>query len=315
MTEPPLFTVFTPTYNRSHTLARVYQSLASQTYTCFEWIIVDDGSTDGTRDLVKNWKQSAAFPIRYVYQENRGKHRAFNKAVKMAQGSLFLTLDSDDACVPEALEKFNGHWNAISKEKRESFSGVMVHCMDRFGKIIGSRFPEHYLDLIPLEMNRRYDIQGEKWGFHRTDILRRFPFPEIEGEWFIPEGIVWNRIGATYRMRYVDEALRVYHQTPRGLATQSRKIRIQCPLGARLYYKEALSRPYRLRTRVKHCLNYIAFSLHAGVPFGKLCKESGCYFMTAIFLPMGYLVYLSDRLIFPGAMASKNHFDASNNQI
>jgi glycosyltransferase involved in cell wall biosynthesis len=305
MTAPPLFTVFTPTFNRHHTLPRVYESLSSQTYTSFEWIIVDDGSTDGTRDLVRNWEQSAAFPIRYIYQENMGKHRAFNKAVIMANGSLFLTLDSDDSCVPETLEQFAEHWNAIAKEKRASFSGVMVHCMDPSGKIIGNRFPEASIDSLPLEMNRKYDIRGEKWGFHRTDILRQFPFPEFVGEWFIPEGIVWNRIGAAYQMRYVNEALRVYHQTPHGLATQSRRIRIQCPQGTRLYYQEALSRPYRFRTRVKHCLNYIAFSLHANIPFGRLLKDSGCYAMTTIFLPIGYLVYLSDRLIIQGAMGPR----------
>ena len=116
---------------------------------------------------------------------------------------------------------------------------------------------------------------------------------------FVPEGIVWNRIGAAYRTRYVDAALRVYHETPEGLATQSRKNRIQCPLGARLYYQEALSQPYRFRTRVKHCLNYIAFSLHAGISLGRLFKESGRDTMTAIFLPLGYLIYLSDRLINP----------------
>ena len=131
------------------------------------------------------------------------------------------------------------------------------------------------------------------------------PVPEIEGEWFIPEGIVWNRIGAVYRMRYVDEALRIYHRTPSGLSTQSRKIRIQCPLGARLYYQEALSQPYRFRTRVKHCLNYIAFSLHAGIPLGTLIKESGCNIMTTMFLPMGYSVSLSDRLIIQGTMGPR----------
>jgi glycosyltransferase involved in cell wall biosynthesis len=297
MTDIFLFTVFTPTFNRQQTLPRVYESLLSQSYTDFDWIIVDDGSTDGTPDLVKSWEKSSPFPIRYLYQENRGKHRAFNKAVAMAKGALFLPLDSDDACVPETLEKFSGYWNDISEKDRESFSGITVHCMDRSGNIIGSRFPEACMDLLPLEMNRQYVVQGEKWGCHRTDILKQFPYPEFEGEWFIPEGIVWNRIGMAYKMRYVDEALRVYHQTPRSLATQSRKIRIQCPRGARLYYQEAFSQPYRFLTRVKHCMNYIAFSLHSGISFGKLCNESGSNLMTAIFLPLGYLVYLSDRLM------------------
>ena len=104
-----IFTVFTPTYNRAHTLSRVYKSLADQTFKNFEWLIVDDGSTDGTKVLIEKWTEEASFPIRYFYQENQGKHIAHNLGVKKARGELFLSLDSDDTCVPEALERFNYH--------------------------------------------------------------------------------------------------------------------------------------------------------------------------------------------------------------
>ena len=290
-----LFTVFTPTYNSRETLCRVYESLASQTYTDFEWLIVDDGSTDGTADVVKDWKHRAPFPIRYRYQKNSGKHRAFNRAVKEADGSLFICLDADDACAPKALEKFYDSWHSIPEAEREAFSGVTVHCMDPSGKIVGDRFPTYCMDLMPVEMNARYGIRGEKWGFHRTDILRRFPFPEIEGERFIPEGVVWNRIGAAFKMRYVDEILRVYYPTPFGLTVQSRRLRVSSPKGARLYYKEALGMYSRHPTRIQLLLNYIAFSLHAGIRPPKICSESGAYYATLALLPFGCLVYLLDK--------------------
>ena len=104
-----VFTVFTPTYNRAYTLHRVYESLKAQTYRDFEWLIVDDGSNDNTRELIQKWQNESLFSIRYIYQQNSGKHIAFNRAVREAKGELFLTLDSDDACVEEALERFKYH--------------------------------------------------------------------------------------------------------------------------------------------------------------------------------------------------------------
>jgi glycosyltransferase involved in cell wall biosynthesis len=100
------FTVFTATYNRAHTLHRVYESLKEQTYRQFEWLIVDDGSTDTTRTLVETWQQEANFLISYYYQENQGKHVAINRGVQEARGEYFLIIDSDDTCVPQTLERF-----------------------------------------------------------------------------------------------------------------------------------------------------------------------------------------------------------------
>src|SRR5262249_2422136 len=101
----PLFTVFTPTYNRAHTLHRVFDSLCAQTLRDFEWLVIDDGSSDSTRELIDNWTKSAHFTIRYIKQDHSGKHIAHNCAVREARGQFFLTLDSDDACTPQALER------------------------------------------------------------------------------------------------------------------------------------------------------------------------------------------------------------------
>jgi len=297
MTDKPYFTVFTPSHNSRDSLPRAYESLKAQTYSEFEWLVVNDGSTDGTETLVEKWQRQAAFPIRYFDQENRGKHRSFNRAVKEATGSLFICLDADDECVPEALEKFHGFWESIPEKDREAFSGVAVHCISASGKIVGKPFPEYCMDLMPGEMNARYPIRGEKWGVYRTDILRRFPFPEIEGEKFIPEGLVWNRIGQVYKMRYVDEALRVYHHSPGGLTAQGRRLRVRNPVGARLYYKEVLSAPCTYQMWSRNMKNYIAFSLHAGIAFRRICKASGFYFASIFLFPLGYALYLFDRII------------------
>ncbi|NEX94003.1 glycosyltransferase family A protein [Caulobacter sp. 17J65-9] len=205
----PLFTVFTPTFNRAATLHRVYESLRAQTLRDFEWVVVDDGSTDGTDALIAAWKAEADFPITYVWQENRGKHTAFNRGAALATGELFLPLDSDDACVPTALERFKHHWDQVKADP--GFSAVTALAGDPDGRIVGSRFPSDPTDSDSLEIRYRHKVGGEKWGFHRLSVVRAHPFPELEGAKFVPEGIVWARIARRYKTRYVNEVLRVYH--------------------------------------------------------------------------------------------------------
>src|SRR5579872_2682653 len=139
-----LFTVFTPTYNRASTLPRVYESLKAQTFRGFEWLIVDDGSTDSTREIVEKWQ--AEFPIRYIYQRNQGKPAAYNRAVAEARGELFLFIDSDDACLPEALERLKYHWDGIPAGERGKFSAVTALCKDQHDCLCGEKFPCDVLD-------------------------------------------------------------------------------------------------------------------------------------------------------------------------
>lgn len=209
------FTVFTPTYNRAKTLHRVYDSLCAQTFRDFEWLIVDDGSTDNTREQVESWQRHALFPIRYIYQQNAHKKVAHNLGIREAQGELCLTLDSDDACKPQALERLLFHWNSIPKASRAGFSAVTVLCEKESGELVGTRFPADpaggWLDSDSVEMNYRYKVRGEKWGFQRTDVLRQFPFEHEGVTGLIPENVIWERISEQYKTRFVNEALRIYH--------------------------------------------------------------------------------------------------------
>lgn len=206
---PPLFTIFTPTYNRANTLPRVYESLLKQTFQNFEWLIIDDGSKDETQTLIQKWQADSPFPIRYLYQENQGKHIAFNRAVKEARGELFSPLDSDDACVPNALERLKQLWDEIPDKQR--FTGVCVLCKDQEGRLVGKPFPQQKMDSDSCEMLYKYGLKGEKWGFHRTEVLREYPFPEIKKLKFIPESIIWHAIAKKYKIRFVNEILRIYY--------------------------------------------------------------------------------------------------------
>lgn len=209
------FTVFTPTYNRARTIHRVYDSLCKQTFRDFEWLIVDGGSVDETDELIEKWKLEADFPIRYIDQKNKDarvfKHVAFNIGVREAQGELFLSADSDDAFVSDALEIFNDYWEDIPKTKRNLFTGVTSLCTDQHGVLMGDRFPHSPFDSNAEEIFYRYKVKGEKWGFNRTDVLKEFPFPEPPGIKFILEGYVWFRIAKKYQARFINKSLRIYY--------------------------------------------------------------------------------------------------------
>ncbi|MDD3024884.1 MAG: glycosyltransferase family A protein [Syntrophomonadaceae bacterium] len=291
-----LFTVFTPAYNRRHTLHRVYDSLKSQTFRDFEWLIVDDGSTDGTLDLVDQLKQEAAFPVRYFYQDNSGKHVAINRAVREAEGELFVIFDSDDSCTPEALERFKYHWEAIPEDRRAHFSGVTCHCVDQRGQLIGNSFPLDVLDSDHIEIQVKYKSAGEKWGFNLTDILKEFPFPEISGERFITEAVVWNRIAQKYKRRFVNDKLRIFYHTPDGLSALSVMKRAKSPCGARLYYQESAALPVPAGWKARSLLNYIRFSFHAGLAVNRIVAESGAGLLTTLLLPAGCFFYIRDML-------------------
>lgn len=208
----PFFTVFTPTYNRAKTLHRVYESLQQQTFLDFEWLIVDDGSVDETSALIEAWQNEAAFPIRYVWQNNGHKKTAFNHGVRLARGDFFLPADSDDTFPPNALERFVYHWLAIPENDRELFVGVCGLCQNEEKRLIGDAFPGTWgMDSDSLEMRYRFGVRGEKWGFSRTNVLRAHPFPDhLPGH--VPEGVVWTAVAARYKTRFINEVVRTYFQ-------------------------------------------------------------------------------------------------------
>lgn len=255
----PFFTVFTPTYNRAHTLQRVYDSLCCQTYTNFEWLIVDDGSTDNTQEIVRKWIDVKKIKVRYFYQENSGKHVAFNRGVGEAEGELFVPLDSDDTCIPRALERFYERWHAIPANTRDAFSGITCLCQDENGNIVGGQLPNDIIDGRFNGVLSKINRTGEMWGFQRTTVLKEYPFPIFPGEKFVPEGLVWNRIAAKYKTRFINEALRRYYASNDALSSKMTQIRANSPTATITYYKELLNSDLSLACQMKACINIWRF--------------------------------------------------------
>jgi glycosyltransferase involved in cell wall biosynthesis len=204
-------TVFTPTFNRAHTLHRVYESLCLQTGADFDWLVVDDGSTDGTAALVEAWASTAPFAVRYVWQPNGGKHTAINHAARLCTSPYLIILDSDDACVPGALARVLDAWKHLPTGREAEFGVVAFLCLTEAGAIVGSRFPSSPFDARHYEAFITHGVRGDKWECYRTQVLREFPFPEHLHESAVPEGIVLGRIGTRYLTRYLNEPLRIYH--------------------------------------------------------------------------------------------------------
>ena len=295
-----LFTVVTTAYNCEATLHRVYDSLCAQTLRDFEWVVVDDGSSDNTGPRMEAWRRSAAFPIRYAHQENAGKHVAMNRAVEMARGELVVVLDGDDACVPTALERFEFHWRSIPKGERGGYTGVAGLCVDQHGEMVGDRFPRDVLDSNSLELRYRYKVDGEKWGCNRADVLRRFPFPEDEQRTYLPEGIIWNRIARNYQTRFINEALRVYWIEGKSLVHG--RSPADNATGGRLEHLNALNCEldwfwYAPSRFLRAALHYARFSFHTGHNIAaqrRSLKRGPARLLWMLALAPGYLLYTLD---------------------
>lgn len=284
--EAVVFTVFTPTYNRADILERVYESLCAQTMRGFEWLIVDDGSTDHTEDRVKGWIEAGRIAIRYLKQPNQGKHIAINKGVEHARGELFLIFDSDDRCKPRTLERFLYHWNSIPEEERKRFTGATCLCEDEDGRLVGDPFPSDVTDSDSAEIRFRHGVTGEKWGFHRTEVLRQFPFPSVEkakGYNYVPEGIVWLKIASVFKTRYFNETLRIYYRNDSGesLMRSTRPLAEEAR-GAMDMHREILDTQWRFFWAaplefIRSGVHYGRFSRHARVPLSEAVRRLGTW--------------------------------------
>ena len=300
--DTPLFTVFTPTFNRASKLERPFLSLQAQIYHNFEWLIVDDGSTDDTEAVVRDLIAKANFTTRYFRQDNSGKHIAFNRAVQEARGELFVCLDSDDECLPDALEKFVSCWQSIPGSDKDNFSGVAGMCIDQNGDLVGTKFPKDILDSDSMEIRYRYRVKGEKWGFLRTAVLIQFPFPTDLRRTCLPESVVWNAIARHYKTRFINEVLRVYwiegdsliHGQPVWKNAQGAVVKHQRILNTELdWFKWAPSAFFR------SAIHYVRFSAHLQISAGRqwiTLTKPVAKLLWLIMLPVGYCIYLGDRL-------------------
>lgn len=298
-------TFFTPTYNRQNTIARTYESLLNIVLPCykgekvtFEWIIVDDGSTDDTLELCKKWCLENKLPIRCFHQKNQGKHVAMNFAIQQAAlGKFWLTIDSDDTILPNALEIYFNAWNDIDDDK--NFCAVTARCKDSNGNIVGTLLPHSPFDVSAIDLRLKHRIKGEMLEMYHTAILKQYPFPTYDPRMrFCPENIVWFEIAKTYKMRVIDEAARIYYHDTVSIMTLRNANRAAANYYMWLYYLNNLSR-YAIYNPVFMLKAYVGIS-RDGFTSGRKasailhdCNHILKKVAVAIFMPAG--LFLSKR--------------------
>ena len=253
-----MITILTPTFNRAHLLPRLFESLTHQTDFDFEWLVMDDGSTDGTSDLFAGKTfLSAPFPIRYYRQENGGKHRALNAGVKQAKGDFIFIADSDDWLLPQSVAIVGQHASAIADDN--TFAGVAGLDVFDDERIVGTGLPQDIIDCNAMYIRYRYHVDGDLKEVFKTAVLQEFPFTEIQDEKFCPEQFVWFRIAQKYKLSYFNIQIYVAEYQPNGITASIIRVRMLAPQATCMMYAEMLAYKIPFKEKIKAAINFWRF--------------------------------------------------------
>lgn len=263
-----LFTIFTPTYNRANLIHRVFESLNSQSYKNFEWIILDDGSTDNTSEVLSKFRENSTFDIKIINRENKGKVFSINEALDHAAGELFVCFDSDDWCEPDALYRIAHVWNGLSINERLNYSGISCLKMYKNKTIVGEDYSRinykgnSYVD----RFNKR--IRGDKWEIIRTDLHKKFKYDIHLSEKYMAPEYSWLLIGRFYKTIFLNEPLSIIEYQIDGISKNNLKHRVYSSISTKLFYRiawEVASGPF---IRFKSAINHVRFSMHSNTSPG-----------------------------------------------
>lgn len=278
-------TIFTPTLNRAYILPNLYNSLLFQNDLCFEWVIVDDGSTDNTEELVRSWITEGKITIKYKKQVNQGKHIAINTGVQLAKGELFFIVDSDDDLTLNAIGIIRRFW--CSNKPSNEISGIISYRQFHDGRLVGTRLPEEIHRTKLRDMGKLGSI-GDKVVIYRTDIMKRFPFPKFEGERFLGESIVFNQIDDEYDMLVMDQRIYNFDYQGDGLSQDFRKLYRNNPNGFLLQFEQNLKYADKYVIRLKITAHIACLSWHLN-KIRSYFKNGNIFFRIVAF-PIGLLL-------------------------
>lgn len=296
--EPKIYvTVFTPTYNRAALLPKLYESLTRQSCTYFEWLIVDDGSSDNTHDVIEKFIAEHKIPIIYIEQENAGKHIAVNTGVKKARGELFFIVDSDDWLPYDSIETIVDYWKALKTENNLSaYAGLGGNRHYADGKVNGGNVPYDVLDTDVYSYRHQYGIKGDKAEVYRTSILSQYPFPHFDGEKFCPESVVWYRIGEKYKLRFFNKGIYIGEYLTGGLTDSSVRMRAKSPRYTAIAYTEMInSKKMPFWGKVKSLINYWRFNpYNTSQTFSEKLDQLNPAWSILLY-PLGIFLYLREK--------------------
>ena len=279
--------IITPTYNRANLLPACYMSLCCQTDFDFEWIIIDDGSTDDTEAVVQSF-QTDNFPVFYRKKDNGGKHTALNASHDLIHGKYVLILDSDDTLTPDAVAVSKSEWE---KWEKNSAVGVVTFLK---GSNVGNPncVARDWETPVDIMRYRRICIHSSDCcEVIRTELFKKYPFPVFAGERFLAEGALWGRVSYDCKCVYVDRVIYLCEYLDGGLTKSGRAMRIRNPLGGMFHANVYMAKKNFLKNRVKNGLLYTCYGFFAGKTPCEMA--SGCQSKSLMWLclPFGWILY------------------------
>lgn len=284
-------TILTPTYNRAGLLPRLYESLLGQDCKDFDWMVIDDGSSDGTDELIEGYIKEGKIPIYYERQSNAGKHTALNAGISRINSELTFIVDSDDYLTCDAVKtillydkKYKG---------REGLCGYSFLRSYQDGRVNTAYFPEEEKTDTYLNVRINGNIGGDKAEVFYTDILKNYPFPVFEGEKYMPEDVVWMRMSGPYKMVHINKSIYICDYLEGGLTKSGRKMKLHSPKGMMLRSKVYLENPdVRMKVKFKMMLLYNIYGRFAGYKAGELLSGAGQKALWAICYIPSLALYL-----------------------
>lgn len=279
-------TVFTPTYNRAHTLPRTYESLKKQDNQDFIWLIVDDGSKDNTEEIVRTWqKQDNGFEIRYVYKQNGGMHTAHNVAYENIDTELNVCIDSDDMLAEGAVQKILNKWEEIGNL---GYAGMVGLDADFKGDIIGKSFPKEMTETTLTEYYASGGA-GDKKLVYRTDVIKQYPpYPVFEGEKYVALAYKYRLIDQDYKLAVLPEVLcKVEYQADGSTGTMWKQY-LTNPKGFAFWRRIAMQYPESRKRKFVDCVHYCSSSQIAKER--DYIRKSPCKMMTVFCIPLGWIL-------------------------
>lgn len=289
-----MLTILTPSYNRGYIIENAYKSLLRQKDKDFEWLVIDDGSTDDTEKIVNSFIKQGKINIRYYKKTNGGKHTAVNYGVGKAKGNYILILDSDDYLTDDAVKKIGHYWKKYDNNENICCLSFLREYPDK--KVIGKTYEGS--EIISDNINFRYNkgVLGDMAEVFKTNILKKYPFPVFSNERFLSEAIVWNEIALEYKTVYINEAIYICEYLEDGLSNSCLKARIRCPKGSIENARIFLNEKFKLSIRLKNAIIYTGFSLIDKRNIKEIIGYSGHKMLIISLFPLGILFYLFLKL-------------------
>lgn len=266
-------TIITPTYNRATLLKCLYNSLKNQTNYDFEWLVVDDGSTDDTQAVIQGFKKENLIEIRSIRQDNGGKHRALNRGIAEIRTELTFIVDSDDSLPVDAVDIILRYHNKYYEKKAE-LCGYSFLRRYKDGSVNAAYFKKDEEIATFCEIRINGNIGGDKAEVFYTEILKKYPFPEYEGENFLPEDLVWMRMSDSYQMVHINQCIYISEYLEGGLTRTGRAMKIYSPRGMMSRSEVYLQNDnVNLKTKIKMMILYIIYGRFAGINTRELFRR------------------------------------------